>query len=209
MLLNIRNYINTVLLTDYVFPNDIEAFFIEIKVNTYSWLICYSYNPNTINVSTIYSKKYQNILILMGDYNVYVKGANIIVFCNQYKEQALHKEPTYFKIFNNLSCIDLFLTNSSKSFEKYVTLEIDLSQFHKLMIIIMVVKPDKLPPRIIKYSDYKKFDSEVFNNKFQVSLKNFNINNSSFIKLKKIFMKVLNKAAPRKTNTEELFILNL
>ena len=80
MLLNIRNYINTVLLTDYVFPNDIEAFFIEIKVNTYKWLICYSYNPNTINVSTIYSKKYQNILILMGDYNVYVKGANIIVF---------------------------------------------------------------------------------------------------------------------------------
>ena len=45
MLLNIRNYINTVLLTDYVFPNDIEAFFIEIKVNTYKWLICYSYNP--------------------------------------------------------------------------------------------------------------------------------------------------------------------
>ena len=73
----------------------------------------------------------------------------------------------------------------------------------------MIVKLDKLPPRIIKYSDYKKFDSEVFNNKFQVSLKNFNINNSSFIKLKKIFVKVLNKAAPRKTNTEELFILNL
>ena len=45
MLLNIRNYINTVLLTGYVFPNDIEAFFIEIKVNTYKWLICSSYNP--------------------------------------------------------------------------------------------------------------------------------------------------------------------
>ena len=73
----------------------------------------------------------------------------------------------------------------------------------------MIVKLDKLPPRIIKHSDYKKFDSEVFNNKFQVSLKHFNINNSSFIKLKKIFVKVLNKAAPRKTNTEELFILNL
>lgn len=84
-----------------------------------------------------------------------------------------------------------------------------MSHFHKLMITIMIVKLDKLPPRIIKYSDYKKFDSEVFNNKFQVSLKNFNINNSSFIKLKKIFVKVLNKAAPRKTNTEELFILNL
>ena len=41
-----------VLLTDHVFPNTIEAFFNEIKVNTSKWLEWSSYNPNTINVST-------------------------------------------------------------------------------------------------------------------------------------------------------------
>ena len=50
ILLCVRN--NAILLTDHVFPNDIEAFFIEIKVNTCKWMVCCSYNPNRINVST-------------------------------------------------------------------------------------------------------------------------------------------------------------
>ena len=63
-------------------PNDIEAFFTELKVNTCKWLVRCSNNPNRINVSThleqirkaldTYSKKYENIS-LMGDYNVGVK----------------------------------------------------------------------------------------------------------------------------------------
>ena len=71
ILLYIRNNINAILLTDHVFPNDIEAFFTQIKVNTCKWLVCCSHNSNRINVSThleqikkaldIYSKKYENI----------------------------------------------------------------------------------------------------------------------------------------------------
>ena len=63
----------------------------------------------------------------------------------------------------------------------------------------MKVKPDKLSPRIIKYTDYKNFESKAFNNKLQVSLKDFDMNNSSFNELKTIFMELLNKAAPLKT----------
>ena len=33
---------NAILLTDHVFPNDIEASFTEIKVNTYKWVVCCS-----------------------------------------------------------------------------------------------------------------------------------------------------------------------
>ena len=79
MLLNFWNNINAVLLTDHVFPNDIEAFLIEKKVNTCRWLICCLFNPNEINVSTICSKKYNNVL-LMGDYYVDVKQTNMKVF---------------------------------------------------------------------------------------------------------------------------------
>ena len=63
----------------------------------------------------------------------------------------------------------------------------------------MKVKPDKLSPRIIKYRDYKNFESKAFNNKLQESLKDFDMNNSSFNELKTIFMELLNKAAPLKT----------
>ena len=60
-------------------------------------------------------------------------------------------------------------------------------------------KPDKLPPRIIKYVGYKHFENKAFNKKLQVSVKNFDINNSSFIELKTKFMELLNKVAPLKT----------
>ena len=89
ILLYVQNNINTILLTDHVFPNDSGASFTEIKVITCKWLVCCSYNPSRINVSThleqirksldIYSKKYENIL-LMGDYNVDVKEKNMKVF---------------------------------------------------------------------------------------------------------------------------------
>ena len=74
------------------------------------------------------------------------------------------------------------------------TLETGMSDFHKLIINILKVKPDKLPPRIINYRDNKN----AFNNKLQISLKNFDMNNSSFIELKTIFMELLNKFAPQK-----------
>ena len=127
MLLYVRNNIDAILLADHVFPNDTEAFFTEIKVNTCKWLLCCSYNPNRTNVSAqleqiwkasdVSSKKYENIL-LMGDYNVDVKETNMKAFCNQNKLNALNEEPTCFKNFNYPSCIDLFLTNSSASFGK-------------------------------------------------------------------------------------------
>ena len=81
------------------------------------------------------------------------------------------------------------------------------SDFHLLIITICKVKPDKLPPRIIKYKDYQIFERKAFNNKLQVSLKNFDVNNSSLIEFKTIFMELLNKGALLKA--KYLIILNL
>ena len=97
ILLYVRNNIDTILLINHVFPNDIEAFITEVKVNTCKWLVGFSSNPNRINVSAhleqilesvrCYSKKYENVL-LMGDYNVDIKETNVTVFCNQHKLKA-------------------------------------------------------------------------------------------------------------------------
>ena len=74
-----------------------------------------------------------------------------------------------------------------------------MSDFHKLIITILKVKPDTFPSRIIKNKDCKNFESKAYNNKRQLSLKNFDMNNSSFIELRTIFMELLNKVAPLKT----------
>ena len=37
-----------------------------------------------------------------------------------------------------------------------------MSDFHNLAASILKVKPDKLPPRITKYRDYKNFESKAF-----------------------------------------------
>ena len=80
-----------------------------------------------------------------------------------------------------------------------VKFETGMLDFHKLIITILKVKPDTLPPRIKRYRGYKNFGSKAFNNKLQVSLKNFDMNNSSFNELKTIFTERLNKVAPLKT----------
>ena len=59
--------------------------------------------------------------------------------------------------------------------------ETGTADFHHLIITIFKFKPDKLPPIIRKYRDYKNFERKAFNNKLQVSLKSFDMNNSSFI----------------------------
>ena len=42
LLLGISNNINVVLLKSYIFPDNIEAFFIEILLKSCKWLICCS-----------------------------------------------------------------------------------------------------------------------------------------------------------------------
>ena len=175
IILYIRSYIIASKLTSFTFPNDIEAFFIEINLKGNKWLICCSYNPNRTFVSNhldhiakginTYSKKYEKIL-LMGDFNVAFTEANMAAFCNEYKLKALNKEPTCFKNYMSPSCIDLYLTNCPKSFESTLTIETGISDFHKLIVTVLKVKHEKVPPKIIQYRDYKILTKQDF-------LKNF------------------------------------
>ena len=49
-------------------------------------------------------------------------------FCDLYKLKNLATKATYFKNPNNLSCIDLFLTNCSRSFQDTEIIETRFSQ---------------------------------------------------------------------------------
>ena len=123
----------------------------------------------------------------------------MVAFCNEYKFKAMNKEPTCFKNNISPSCIDLFLTNYPKSFESTLTIETGLSDFHKLIVTVLKVKHEEVPPKIIQCRDYKNFDSTRFFEKVQLSLIHLDMNSLDFGSFKNCFMELLNKVAPLKT----------
>ena len=77
--------------------------------------------------------------------------------------QNLLKEKTCFKSVENLSCIDLILTNNAMAFQNTTTVFTGLSDFHKLVLTVLKTSITKSKPQKITYRDYKNFDSVRFN----------------------------------------------
>ena len=156
IILYIRSYIIAWKCTSFTFLINIEAFFIEINLEGNKWVIRCLCHPNKTFVSNnlehiaketnIYSKKYERVLF-MGDFNVAFTEANMAAFCNKYKLKTLKKESTCFKNYMNSSCIDLYLTNCPKSFKNSLTVETDLSDFRKLIVTVLMVKHETVPPK--------------------------------------------------------------
>ena len=62
------------------------------------------------------------------------------------------------------TCIDLMLTNKLRSFQIKCVIETGLSDFRKMTISVLKMRFRKLPPKVINYRVFKKFDNERFMN---------------------------------------------
>ena len=186
---------------------DFECIFIEINLNKKKWLIVGTYNPcNSMIKNHLYvlssfidvlCVEYENFII-MGDFNAEPKEKELIEFCNSYCLKSLINEPTCYKNINNPKCIDLILTNRSRSFQNSDTLETGLSDFHKMTLTVMKTQFQKLPPKIIIYRDYKNYEHNQFNREFNDMLNQHNfhhISNDVFVELT---MNLLDRHAPLK-----------
>ena len=110
--------------------------------------------------------KYDNI-ILFGDFNVCVDDETMKKFCNSYCLKSLIKQPACFKNLEKPSCIDLILTNRSRSFQSTCAVETGLSDFHKMTKSVLKMHFRRLPPKRISYRDFKKIDNEKYMNSLQ------------------------------------------
>ena len=154
----------------------IKGFCIEINIRKKKWLLVCTYNPNKnliLNhpkeISKIldnYSSKYDNF-ILLDDLNSEPTESAVRDFCQIYGCKNLIKDNTCFKNREKPSCTDLIITNRPKSFQNSVTLEIELSDFHKMTLTALKVFYEKQKPAIITYCSYKNFSNEVFMADFQ------------------------------------------
>ena len=115
-------------------------------------VVC-SYNINFCNLPAhlngidkaieFYSKTNDKILI-PGDFNAQVSYKKLNTFCSIRNLKNLGKEPTCFKNSNNPSCIDLFSTNTIRSFQETQVFETGLSNFHKLAVTLLFQNHPKI-----------------------------------------------------------------
>ena len=95
----------------------------------------------------------------------------------------LVQQKNCFKSTNNSSCINLFVTNSPRSFQNTITLASGLSGFHKMILTII----KSTFPKQIVYRKLKNFD--LNNLKIEIRTKMPSIDKYELLKL-------LNKYAP-------------
>ena len=141
-MLFVKDNLITFPLNQFSFPDDIEAFCIELNLRKSKWLICCCYNPHRKLIKNhiieierainFYSKTYENIIVL-GDFNAEISQPDLASFCAIYNLKSLINEPTCYKNPDNPSTIDLILTNCSNHFQESSVFETGLSDFHKMI----------------------------------------------------------------------------
>ena len=186
-----------------------EGFFIEINLRKKKWLLSCSYNSHKNNIGThlqIIAKtldkliaSYDNI-ILLGDFNVEPEEAKMSEFLNMYSLKNLVSQKTCFKNPENPSCINLILTNCSRSFQNTGVFETGLSNFHKLTFTVLKQCYPKQKPKVVFYRKYKNFCNYLFRSELENELSNYDINNMEYNTFLRTFLKILDKYAPMKKN---------
>ena len=86
----------------------------------------------------------------------------------------LVREKTCFKNYVNPSCIDLFITSSSLSFQNTTTFASDLSDFHKMILTVLKTTFQKVKAKEIVYRNFKQFDMNRFKNDIREKLRSVN-----------------------------------
>ena len=150
-----------------------------------------------------YSSKYDNF-ILLDDFNSEPTESAINDFCQIYSCKNLIKDNTCFKNPLKPPCIDLIIKIRPKSFQNSVTIEIGLSNFPKITLIVMKVFCKIQKPNIVTYRNYKHFSNEallfdVKNSIIQITSENNNLDFDRFIA-------VLNEAIPRHAPIKKRYV---
>ena len=134
----------------------------------------------------------------MGDFNSEFSENCLNSFCNVNSLKTLNRGPTCFKNPSNPSGIDLFLTNRQQGFQQTHAIETGISDFHKMVVTVMTTHYKKQKAKTIQYRNYKYFHEQSFNFELNNELMKTDINNAELKEFNEIFLKVLDKHAPRK-----------
>ena len=175
VLIYVREDIPSDILIKHRSLENVEAIFVEINLRKNRLLLVGTYHSthkiygttdetffNEIGLALdVYSNRFDKFL-LAGDFNVNADDDTLNEFMGDYSAKNLVKEPTCFKSTDNPSCIDLFITNSYRSFQSTTTVSTGLSDFHKMTVTVLKTTYPKAKPRIMTYrTKYESADLEA------------------------------------------------
>ena len=143
------------------------------------------------------NKKYEN-LILLGNFNNEPEDKNVSNFLNTYHLKNIVKQKICFKNPDRPSCIDLILTNFSRSFQDTCTVETGFSNFHKLVVTVLKLYFPKQKLNIQTFRDYERFQNDLFRSELYYELSKLDVCNLELEHFLNIFIEILNKHVPLK-----------
>ena len=203
MLVYVNKDIPSKLLKNLIIPSDCQIMPIEINLRKSKWLVVPIYKPPSTNdeyflenlnrVIEFYADSFENIIVL-GDFNLEPSVPKMDSFIKVNEFTCLYKKPTCFKSKKG-SCIDLLLTNKSRSFKHTHAFETGLSDFHLLVYTMFRTTFEKIPPINISYRTYKHFHSKNVSSDI---VKNHS-HMQNYQNLESCLLSILDKHAPMKS----------
>ena len=203
LLIYVRSDIPCKQVNNHEFSDKIEGIFIEINFRKSKWLLLGTYHPPSQNDNyyfdnigralDIYTQKYEKIL-LTGDFNAEETELGLSNFMELYNLRNLVKEKTCFKSIHNPSCVDLFLTNCYRSFQKTVAVSTGISDCHKMIITVLKTTFQKAKPKEIIYRSYRNFNEYAFREHLRYNLQGC----ENYSKFESKILEVFNQHAPIK-----------
>ena len=184
-------------------PENIEGLFIEINLRKQKFLLFGSYRSprqeaeyflKLVNFALDTYRQTYDRFILIGDFNLNETDPLMSEFLHNNDSKNLVKENTCFKNPNNPSCIDLFITNSSVSFQNTTTLASGLSDGHKMILTVLKTTFPKAKRKEIIYRYYKNYDLNIFKNDLRKNIES--VDNYKVFETE--FINVLNNHAAQK-----------
>ena len=205
ILVYIREDIPSKLLNTSYIASDIECPGIEVNLRKVRWLVICSYNPHKNNISNHLENlskvlnrnlsQYERFLCI-GDFNSEITEFAMKKFCDIYHLKYLVNVPTCYKNPLKPPCIDLFLTNGSRSFQDTQVTETWLSDFHKMNITVLETFFRKQKHETVFFRNDRKFDNSAFREELNRELLKYDLNNIEYDTFQEIIVSLLNVYAP-------------
>ena len=163
-------------LPDFELQN-FESICSEITIKNNKWFLLSVYrSPNSGNIPNFFCEmnqtlnralsRYDNVII-MGDLNIDLDDLKVSGFEDLINFMALFDLKNIVKTKTCItsgheSLIDIILTNKSNYFMQTKTLELGVSDFHKMSLTVLKSQVARLKPKVIKYRSYKNFNEANF-----------------------------------------------
>ena len=179
VLIYVREDIPCKQLTKHILPDDTEGVFVEINLRKTKWLLFGGCRPprqlaeyflKHVNYALDTYRQTFDKFLLAGDFNIEETDPIMSEFLFKNDSKNLVQQKTCFKSTNNPRCIDLFVTNSPRSFQNTITFASGLSDFHKMILTILKSTFPKVRLKQIVYRKIKNFDLNNFKNEFRTKM---------------------------------------